>query len=128
MDRSVTVQEVMRPAPATVSWLESADAALARMRELGWDRLPVIDAHGVIGLCERRMLQASERRGNWMGGISVGDLMRRGPFWCRQLDSSDHVLRTMDQLNTDVLAVIDNRGRVVGSVHREQLLAAAPTN
>ena len=119
----MTVQDVMRPLPAFVSWLDSADSALERMRELGWDRLPVVDALGVIGLCDRRMLQATERRGNWMGGISVGDVMRRGPFWCRQLEAGDNVLETMDRLNTDVLAVIDHRGRVVGAVHRDQLLA-----
>lgn len=119
----MTVQDVMRAMPAFVSWLDSADSALERMRELGWDRLPVVDAHGVIGLCDRRMLQATERRGNWMGGVSVGDVMRRGPFWCRQLEAGDNALQTMDRLNTDVLAVIDHRGRVVGAVHRDQLLA-----
>ncbi len=122
MENDVTVGDVMRSAPAYVSWMESAGAALERMRELGWERLPVVDAHGVIGLCDRRMLQSAERRGNWMGGVSVGDLMRRGPFWCRQVDSSANALRTMERLHTDVLAVIDHRGHVVGSVHREQLV------
>lgn len=125
MDEQVTVRTVMRASPVAVSWLESAEAALGRMRELGWDRLPVVDAYGVIGLCERRMLQASERRGNWMGGVSVGDLMRRGPFWCRQSEPGEQALRRMERLNTDVLAVIDHRGRVVGTVHRDHFAASA---
>jgi CBS domain-containing protein len=121
----IPVQDVMESAAAVVSWIESADSAMARMRELGWKRLPVVDAHGVIGLCELGMLQASERRGNWMGGISVGDMMRRGPFWCRLVESSDKALKIMDRLHTDVLAVIDHRGRVVGTVHRDRLKPVA---
>ena len=93
------------------------------MRTLDCQRLPVVDAHGVIGLCDRGVLQSSQRRGNWMGSVSVGDLMRRGPFWCRVLDPSEKVLRTMERLSTDVLAVIDQRGAIVGIVHRDQLTA-----
>lgn len=31
---------------------------------------------------------------------------------------------TMERLNTDLLAVINHRGRIVGTVHRERLVAA----
>ena len=115
----------MRPERDAVSWLDTAELALARMRELGCQRLPVVDAHGVIGLCERAMLQSSQRRGSAMGSVTVGDLMRHGPFWCRKLNSSGEALSTMDRLSTDVLAVIDHRGRIVGMVDRDRLAAVS---
>ena len=121
MEAEPIVQDLMQPPSAVVSWLDTAEAALGRMLELGLDRLPVTDAHGVIGLCERSMLQVAQRRGNWLGGISVGDLMRHGPFWCRQTEARGAVLKTMERLHTDVLAVIDRRGRVVGTVHRDRM-------
>lgn len=123
MDAGRVIQDVMRPIREVVSWLDTAELALARMRTLDCQRLPVVDAHGVIGLCDRGVLQSSQRRGNWMGSVSVGDLMRRGPFWCRVLDPSEKALRTMERLSTDVLAVIDQRGAIVGIVHRDQLTA-----
>lgn len=59
MAKDVTVRDVMRPVSDTVSWLDTAEIALARMRGLGREQLPVVDAHGVIGLCEMAVLQAS---------------------------------------------------------------------
>jgi predicted transcriptional regulator len=109
---------------AIVTWSDSADAALGRMRGLGCDRLAVIDPYGVIGICERSVLQAYQQRGTWLGSISVADLMRRGPFWCRQDDPLAKVLQSMERLKTDTLAVLDSRGRVVGTVHHDQLLTA----
>jgi CBS domain-containing protein len=118
------VQDFMQGDTAIVSWSESADAALGRMRGLGCDRLAVIDAHGVIGLCERSVLMDQQQRGSWLGSISVADLMRRGPFWCRDDDPLSMVLLAMDRLKTDVLAVLDKKGRVVGTVRRQQLEVA----
>jgi len=115
------VHDVMDPNDAIVGWSDSADAALGRMRGLGCDRLAVIDPHGVIGLCERSVLVALQQRGSWLGSVAVADLMRRGPFWCREDDPHTKVLQTMNRLNTDVLGVLDRRGQVIGTVHRHQL-------
>jgi CBS domain-containing protein len=117
------VHDVMGGEKAIVTWSDSADAALGRMRGLGCDRLAVIDPYGVIGICERSVLMAYQQRGTWLGSISVADLMRRGPFWCREDDPPSKVLIAMDRLKTDTLAVLDKRGRVLGTVHRSQLQA-----
>jgi CBS domain-containing protein len=117
------VQDVMEGEKAIVTWSDTADAALGRMRGLGCDRLAVIDPYGVIGICERSVLLAYQQRGSWLGSISVADLMRRGPFWCREDDPLSKVLISMERLKTDILAVLDKRGRVVGTVNREQLQA-----
>ena len=93
------------------------------MRGLGCDRLAVIDPHGVIGLCERSALLACQQRGNWLGSIAVADLMRRGPFWCREDDPPAKVLTTMERLHTDTLAVLDRRGQVIGTISRSQVAA-----
>jgi predicted transcriptional regulator len=117
------VHDVMGGEQAIVTWSDTADAALGRMRGLGCDRLAVIDPYGVIGICERSVLVAYQRRGAWLGSISVADLMRRGPFWCREDDPLSKVLLSMERLKTDTLAVLDRRGRVVGTIHRDQLQA-----
>jgi CBS domain-containing protein len=114
----------MESEKAIVTWSDTADAALGRMRGLGCDRLAVIDPYGVIGICERSVLMAYQQRGSWLGSISVADLMRRGPFWCREDDPLSKVLMSMERLKTDILAVLDRRGRVVGTVSRQQLQAA----
>ncbi|HEX6010857.1 MAG TPA: CBS domain-containing protein [Geminicoccaceae bacterium] len=118
------VHDVMGGEKAIVTWSDTADAALGRMRGLGCDRLAVIDPYGVIGICERTVLLAYQRRGAWLGSISVADLMRRGPFWCREDDPLSKVLLSMERLKTDTLAVLDRRGRVVGTIQRDQLQAA----
>jgi CBS domain-containing protein len=112
--------------PAIVTWSESADVALGRMAGLDCERLAVVDPYGVIGICERNVLVAHQRRGAKLGRISVADIMRRGPFWCRAEDPADKVLIAMDRLKTDTLAVLDRRGRVLGTIHRHRLEAAAP--
>lgn len=118
------VHDVMDSEKAIVSWSDSADVALGRMRGLGCDRLAVIDPYGVIGLLERSVLVLHQQRGSWLGSISVADLMRRGPFWCRENDPHSKVLDAMERLKTDILAVLDQRGQVIGTVHREHLKAA----
>jgi predicted transcriptional regulator len=115
------VHDVMGHERAVVSWSDTADAALGRMRGLGRERLAVIDPHGVIGICERSVLLAHERRGTWLGALAVADLSRRGPFWCREDDPLDKVEATMDRLGTDLLGVLDRYGDVVGTIHRSQL-------
>lgn len=115
------VHDVMGREWAVVSWSDTADAALGRMRGLGRERLAVIDPHGVIGICERSVLLAHERRGTWLGALAVADLSRRGPFWCREDDPLDEAKATMDRLGTDLLGVIDRYGSVVGTIHRSQL-------
>jgi predicted transcriptional regulator len=121
---SQRVHDVMGGERAVVTWSDTADAALGRMRGLGCERLAVIDPHGVIGICERTVLLAQQRRGTWLGSISVADLMRRGPFWCREDDPLSKVLLSMERLRTDTLAVLDRHGQVVGTIRRDQLQAA----
>lgn len=123
MQNDQRIQDVMEGEKAIVTWSDTADAALGRMRGLGCDRLAVIDPYGVIGICERSVLMAYQQRGSWLGSISVADLMRRGPFWCREDDPLSKVLLSMERLKTDILAVLDKRGRVVGTVSRQQLEA-----
>jgi hypothetical protein len=91
------------------------------MQGLHCERLAVVDPYGVIGICERNVLMAYQQRGARLGGISVADLMRRGPFWCRADDAPDKVLLAMKRLKTDTLAVLDRRGRVLGTIHRHRL-------
>ena len=123
MQNDQRVLDIMEGEKAIVTWSDTADAALGRMRGLGCDRLAVIDPYGVIGICERSVLMAYQQRGSWLGSISVADLMRRGPFWCREDDPLSKVLLSMERLKTDILAVLDKRGRVVGTVSRQQLEA-----
>lgn len=113
---------------AIVSWSDSAEAALSRMRGLGCDHLAVVDATGVIGMCERQQLLGCAQRGTWLGSVAVADLTRRGPFWCRADDPVEKVLHRMERLKTDTLAVIDAEGHVLGTISRSQLLTgkAAP--
>lgn len=115
------VHDVMGHERAVVSWSDTADAVLGRMRGLGRERLAVIDPHGVIGICERSVLLAYERRGAWLGALAVADLSRRGPFWCHEDDPLDKVEATMDRLGTDLLGVLDRYGDVVGTIHRSEL-------
>lgn len=123
MQHHQRVHDVMAEEGAIVSWSDTAEVALERMRGLGCDHLAVIDPNGVVGLCEHSVLLACQHRGGWLGSIAVADLMRRGPFWCHRDDSPDKALAAMERLGTDTLAVLDREKHVVGTVHRHQLLA-----
>jgi CBS domain-containing protein len=43
----------MRPGATAVAWSDSAEAALARMRDAGLGAVPVVNDQRVIGLLER---------------------------------------------------------------------------
>ena len=116
----------MAERPAIVTWTDAADIALGLMDGLQCERLAVTDPYGVIGICERNVLVAYQQRGARLGAISVADLMRRGRFWCRADDPPSRVLVIMERLKTDMLAVLDGRGRVLGTIHRNQLQAGEP--
>ena len=120
MQRTMRIRDRMRPGAVTVAWSDSADAALARMQYAGLDAIPVVnnDQH-VIGLLERGATCACQRDGSWLGSISVASLMRRGVFVCRADDALEHALATMDRLEVDQLAVLDEAGRVVGVIGRD---------
>jgi predicted transcriptional regulator len=116
MSRTVRVRDRMRPGDVAVAWSDSADAALARMRRARLDAVPVINDRRVIGLLERRATLAC---GDWLGSVQVASLMRRGVFVCRADDALGHALATMDRLEVDQLAVLDDAGRVVGVIGRD---------
>ena len=116
MARIVRVRDRMRPGAVTVAWSDSADAALARMQYAGLDAIPVVNDQRVIGLLERDAMSAFGCNGIWLGSVSVASLMRRGVFVCRADDALEHVRATMDRLEVDQLAVVDEAGQVVGVV------------
>ena len=119
MSRPVRVRDRMRPGGTAVAWSDSAEAALARMREAGLDAVPVVNEQRVIGLLERTAVLACERGGNWLGAVPVASLMRRGVFVCRADDALGHALAAMDRLEVGQLAVLDDAGRVVGVLGRD---------
>ena len=127
------VEQLMGEDHATVSWSDSAEVALGRMRALACEELVVIDPFGVVGLCERERLIAQQRRGAWLGSIATADLMRRGPFWCRGDDAPERAIRAMERLRTGTLAVLDRHLTVpsfervgLGGVSRWGLQDRAP--
>ena len=113
------VRDRMRPGAMAVAWDDSAEAALARMRDAGLDAVPVVNDRRVIGLLERDAALACERGGNWLGAVPVASLMRRGVFVCRADDALGRALATMDRLEVDQLAVLDAAGRLVGVLGRD---------
>ena len=119
MLRAMRVHDRMRPGAVTVAWSDGADAALARMQYAGLDAIPVVNDQQVIGLLERGATCACQRDGNWLGSISVASLMRRGVFVCRADDALEHALATMDRLEVDQLAVVNEAGQVVGVIGRD---------
>jgi len=109
----------MRRAAAAVAWDDSAEAALARMREAGLDAVPVVKDGRVIGLLEREAVLARGRDGDRLGAAPAADLMRRGVLVCRAEDALERALATMDRLEVDRLAVLDDAGRPVGVLDRD---------
>src|SRR3954451_24615904 len=114
MLRPVRVHDRMRPGGAAVAWGDSAEAALARMRDAGVEAVPVVNDGRVIGLLEREAVLACERSGNWLGAAAGAELMRRGVLVCRADEPARSALATMDRLDVDRLAVLDDVGRLVG--------------
>src|SRR3954453_16944495 len=88
----------MRPSAVAVAWGDSAEAALARMRDAGLEALPVVNDGRVIGLLEREAVLACERGGDRLGAVPAADLMRRGVLVCRAEDALTRALATMDPL------------------------------
>jgi predicted transcriptional regulator len=109
----------MRPGAVAVAWSDSADAALARMQGARLKSIPVVNDQRVIGLLERGATCTCRHGGNWLGSVSVVSLMRRGVFVCRADDALQHALATMDRLEVDQLAVVDEAGQVVGVIGRD---------
>ena len=123
MARTVRVRDRMHPGAVAVAWSDSAEAAFARMRDAGHDAIPVVnDQLRVIGLLKRD----ATCNGIWLGSVSVAGLMRRGVFVCRADDALGHALATMDRLEVDQLAVLDEAGQVVGVVGRDDEVDALP--
>src|SRR4051795_8305692 len=114
MSRPVRVRDRMRPGAVAVAWDDSAEAALARMRDAGLDAVPVVNDQRVIGLLERDVTLARGRGANRLGPIQVASLMRRGVFVCRADDPLKHALATMDRLG-----VLAGAGRVIGILGRD---------
>ena len=121
MSHVVRVRDRMRSGAGAAAWYDSADSAFARMRAAGLDAIPVVNGQGVIGLLERSAVGASRSGGNWLGAVSVASLMRRGAFVCRASDTVEHALGTMDRLGVDLLAVVDEAGRVIGVISRDRI-------
>ena len=117
MTRAARVRDRMRPGDLAVAWDDNAAAALARMGDARLDAIPVVKDRRVIGLVERACCR---RGGGWLGSVPVASLMRRGVFVCREGDTLEHALATMDRLEVDLLAVVDRVGRVVGVVGRDR--------
>jgi predicted transcriptional regulator len=107
MARTVRVRDRMHPGAVAVAWSDSAEAAFARMRDAGLNAIPVVN--------DQRL-----------GSVSVAGLMRRGVFVCRADDALGHALATMDRLEVDQLAVLDEAGQVVGVVGRDDEVDALP--
>ena len=76
----------------------------------------------MIGLVERRAAHACQSGGDWLGSVSAASLMRRGAFVGRAGDTVAHALATMDRFEVDLLAVIDEAGRVVGVIDRDAIV------
>ena len=119
MSRPVRVRDRMRPGAVAVAWADSAEVALVCMREAGLDAVPVVNDGRVIGLLEREAVLACERNGDQLGAVPVADLMRRGVLVCRAEDALERALATMDRLEVDRLAVLDDAGRLVGVLGRD---------
>src|SRR3954464_1223014 len=109
----------MRRSGGAAAREESAEAALARMRDADLDAVPVVNDRRVIGLLERDATLACGRGGNWLGSVQGASLMRRGVFVCRADDALGRALATMDRLEVDQLAVLDDAGRLVGVLGRD---------
>ena len=112
------VHDVMGGEKAIVTWSDTADAALGRMRGLGCDRLAVIDPYGDRHLRAHRVARLSAARR--LARLDIG----RGPDAARAVlvredDPLSKVLLSMERLKTDTLAVLDRRGRVVGTIQRD---------
>src|SRR3954468_3692055 len=119
MPRPVRVRDRMRHGAVVVAWDDSPEAAFARMRSARLGAIPVVNDQRVIGLLEHDATLACGRGGNWLGSIQVASLMRRGVFVCRADDALGRALATMDRLEVDQLAVLDDAGRLVGVLGRD---------
>src|SRR4051794_41899423 len=103
MLRPVRVRDRMRPSAVAVAWGDSAEAALARMRDAGLEALPVVNDQRVIGLLEREAVLACERGSDRLGAVPAAGLMRRGVLVCRAGDALEDALAAKDPLVGDPL-------------------------
>jgi hypothetical protein len=60
-----------------VEWYESADRVLARMSRMGCAALDVVENGRRVGVCQRMELERRVRAGEWLGALSVVDIMVR---------------------------------------------------
>lgn len=115
------VKHWMLPNPRTVSASEAAGAAFERMREFGFDHLPVLKDGKLVG-----MLSALEsERVAQNPGIPVAELMRAAPLMVLETDTLEEAAHLLVRCGIGALPVVRPDGRLVGVISSADLLCAA---
>lgn len=138
MNDPTVVAELMSSNVTTLTAGTGLREAAALMRSTGLSSLPVVDGEGrVAGVLSEgdllvkverpapagssRSFSERRRRARWCGTL-VGDLMSRPAVIARPDTPAPAAARTMLDYGLERLPVVDDAGRLVGTVSRRDLL------
>ena len=114
------VRECMHTDVACCLNNESLEVAAAIMRSGGIGFVPVLDAKGgrrVAGvITDRDIALATVSHGSDLRLATVGECMARDPVCCRETDTIETLLRTMEQHKLRRIPVVDRRNQLCGVI------------
>jgi CBS domain-containing protein len=105
---------------------DSLSAAGDRMRALHVDMLPVSDGRRLVGMvdeCDPDRKAAGH--GHDPKEMKIGETMNRDVVYCYEDQDTDEALRTMDGAGMNCLPIVDRSLRIVGMVHRADLVQSS---
>ncbi|MEO9256588.1 MAG: chloride channel protein, partial [Tepidiformaceae bacterium] len=122
--QAVSVGDVFVPAPATIPAkmpIEDVRVVFARAQA---DILPVVEGERLVGMLSTREVIGPLEPGAEDQTITASDVMAQPPIVARPEESLHIATLRMDQSEVRALAVVDDRGRLLGLLGRGQVLAA----
>ncbi|UJR84665.1 CBS domain-containing protein [Sandaracinus amylolyticus] len=112
------VEEIMTREPRCCAPQDDVSTAARIMWEQDCGVVPVVDDAGApVGMVtDRDICMAAYTRGAKLSDMSIESVMSRDVRTCRASDSIATAERTMSSAQVRRLAVVDDRGRVIGVV------------
>ncbi len=131
-----TVRDAMTTSVVTLTPELRANEAALMLTDAGVAGGPVVDGGKVVGvitlrdLIEREGLPAPQTHGPWLrgerrlAGLTVGDVMTKEVFTARTDWPLTRAVILMDEVRVNRLPVLDEGGRPVGILARDDVLRA----
>ncbi len=116
----VRVADLMSYGVQTVQATQPLGAVIRRIRQIGHEGYPVVDAGQVVGLLTRRELDRADE--HQMRDLLVRDVMSAGSVTLKASASVFELERALVESGWGQIPIVDDAGKLIGIVTRTDLL------